>query len=180
MNIFALSTDPWQAAQYHTDRHVVKMILESVQMLSTAVRLSGIDTGYKATHINHPSSIWVRQSLTNYLWLCDLVIALHEEWRYRFNHKADVFHKSYLVFDSLPIPADFEQNYGATPFAQAMPSVYKIEDDPVTAYRDYYNGAKRHLHQWTRREVPPFIREYDYFMTEFNDNEWTADWSPRS
>lgn len=177
MNIFALSSNPWQAAEYHTDRHVVKMILESVQMLSTAVRLSGIDAGYKATHINHPSSIWVRESITNYLWLSDLVIALHEEWRYRFNHKSDVVHKSYEVFETLPLPDHFTKRVG-TPFAQAMPRIYQIPDDPIQAYRDYYNGAKRHLHQWTGRDVPPFIRDYDYFEGHIGEPDWEAVYSP--
>ena len=83
MNIFVLDKDIKKCAQYHCDRHVIKMILESSQMLSTACRMNGVHDGYKATHISHPCSIWVRESLDNWFWLRDLVTELNEEYKYR-------------------------------------------------------------------------------------------------
>ena len=87
MNIFVLDQDINKCAQYHVDRHVVKMITESAQMLSTAARLVGIDAGYKITHQNHPCTKWSRNSLSNWLWLKDLAKSLNEEWKFRYNQK---------------------------------------------------------------------------------------------
>ena len=148
MNIFVLDNDITACARYHNDKHVVKMILESAQMLSTAVRLSGIEEGYRPTHKNHPCSIWARSSLANWHWLRDLTLALNEEYKFRYK---PVDHKSAVVVSNLPEPNI--DNVGLTPFAQAMPDVYRNED-PVKAYRDYYMGDKQHLAQWTKREVP--------------------------
>lgn len=155
MNIFLLDKDPLVNAQYYTDKHVVKMILESVQMLSTAVRLSGVDAGYRATHKNHPCSIWVRESASNFMYLYDLVEALHDEWRFRFNHPDTKEHKSFTVMKSLPLPDQFPSE-GPTPPALAMPDQYK-SDDPIEAYRAYYCGEKQHLFNWTKRETPYWI-----------------------
>ena len=79
MNIFYLSEDPNQAAKYMYNKHVVKMILESAQLLCTAHIISdgeSADVPYKATHKNHPSAIWARESVSNYIWLYDHMIAL--------------------------------------------------------------------------------------------------------
>lgn len=152
MNIFVLDKNFQKCAEYHTDKHVVKMILESVQLLSSAVRLFNIDAGYKLTHINHPCSIWVRESLSNWLWLQSLVEALHKEWQYRFNHIKN--HKSYDVMHSLPIPPI--DDIGLTNFALAMPDIYK-KDCPITSYRTYYIGEKQHLFKWTKREIPKWL-----------------------
>lgn len=119
MNIFVLDEWPHLAAKDHCDKHVVKMFLESAQMLSTACRLSGLDVGYKATHKNHPCSVWVRQSLQNWCWLRELAYCLNEEYKARYNKP---HHKSWLVIESLPEP-DLP-DIGLTPFAQAMPEQY--------------------------------------------------------
>ena len=143
MNIFILDYDIEKCAKYTCDKHCVKMILESAQMLSTACRLSGLDVGYKACYKNHPCGIWTRASLSNWLWLRKLVIELNGEWKRRFNHKQN--HKSFEVVMSLPYPKI--KDYGLTPFAQAMPDVYKNKD-AVNAYRNYYMGDKRHIAYW--------------------------------
>ena len=89
MNIFYLARDPEIAAQMMCDKHVVKMILESAQMLSTAHRvLDGDEYAnshglYKMAHKNHPSTIWVRSSVKNYMWLYDHMIALMNEYTHR-------------------------------------------------------------------------------------------------
>ena len=70
MNIFYLDRDPHEAARLQCDKHVVKMILETAQLLSTAHNeLDGGQIAYKTTHKNHPSAVWARKSLDNYLWL---------------------------------------------------------------------------------------------------------------
>ena len=144
-----LDRDPERAAQYHNDRHVIKMLLESAQLLSTACRVSGLDCGYKLTHINHPCSVWVRESLDNWQWLKVLAKHLNSEFRYRFNHADN--HKSYDVIAGLPEPA--LTPLGLTQFAQAMPDECR-QEDPVTAYRLYYIQHKNHIAKWTKRSVP--------------------------
>ncbi len=81
MNIFVLDEDIEQCAQYHCDQHVVKMILESVQMLCTALNKKGFVTPYKSTHVNHPCVLWVEESFDNFLWLKKLAIELNTEYR---------------------------------------------------------------------------------------------------
>lgn len=157
MNIFALHTDTKMAAVFHTDKHVVKMITESVQMLSTAVRLSGIDIGYKRTHVNHPCAIWTRSSLSNYLWLRELVYHLHEEWKYRYDHHKSKIHKAYGIMLTLPIPKI--KDIGLTPFALAMPEKYRCHNT-IESYRYFYSNDKRHLHNWKKRSKPEWIDHY--------------------
>lgn len=72
MNVFALDLSPKTAARYHCDAHVVKMILETTQMLSTAHWMRGTRGPYRPTHANHPCSVWVRESTANYKWLHEL------------------------------------------------------------------------------------------------------------
>ena len=102
MNIFVLDNNPEVCATYHCDKHVVKMILESVQMMSTVLRDQGVDAGYKATHRNHPCTLWLKESLGNWNWLKALVVALNKEYRYRYGKKVN--HKSYDLMMSLPTP----------------------------------------------------------------------------
>ena len=149
MNIFILDTNPIICAQYHNDKHVVKMILESTQLLSNAVILSGFESPYKLSHKNHPCTKWACESLDNWFWLYQLTEALNDEWKFRFNH--DKNHKSFEVARHLHIPK--LPNKGLTPFALAMPSDYK-SNDPVNSYRQYYLHDKTHLAKWTRRIIP--------------------------
>jgi hypothetical protein len=153
MNIFALDNDPRLCAQYHCDKHVVKMILEHAQMLSTTARLHDLDVGYKMTHKNHPSTIWVRESRSNYEWLMEMTRYLHSEWQYRYDHQKN--HKSFDLILSLPTP-DYLPDIGQTPFAMAMPDEYK-SDDPVKSYRDYYVNSKKDLLVYTKRKKPNFL-----------------------
>ena len=154
MNIFILDNDIEKCAQYHCDKHVVKMILESAQLLSTGVRLSGLDEGYKIAHPNHPCSIWVSESLSNWKWLRELATALNKEYRYRF--EKNVNHKSYDLIHSLSSP-DLK-DLGLTPFAQVMPESYR-DKNPVTAYRQYYMGEKSKIFKWTKRTDSLWIKK---------------------
>ena len=87
MNIFYLDEDPKLCAQYHCDRHCVKMILESCQLLCTAHWMTDGEAPYKKTHINHPSNKWARESLSNYVWLCDMTMELCKEYTHRYGKR---------------------------------------------------------------------------------------------
>lgn len=153
MNIFILDNSHWHCAHYMVDRHVVKMPLEHAQMLSTAVRLSGIDAGYKITHKNHPCSIWVRESVANFLYLVELTFSINEEWKERYGHTHNM--KSWEVIKTLPIPK--LPDIPMTPFAQAMPEEFR-GPDAIEAYRSYYNGAKQHIATWRHGQIPPWFK----------------------
>jgi hypothetical protein len=160
MNIFVLDTNPYNAASMMCDKHVVKMIVESCQMLST-VHLLGKDYGhpiinsenfnhYKLSFKNHPCTVWARQSHDNYLWLAEHAIGLTEEYNFRYakNHKCEPMVDWYLRH--VPEYITFGE---LTPFAQAMPDKYKC-DYAVTAYRNYYIGEKSRFAKWKMGIIP--------------------------
>lgn len=147
MNIFWLDENLKKAAKYHCDKHVVKMILEYAQLLSTTVRLSGIDAGYKATHKNHPCAIWSRESLDNWFYLRALLFCLSDEYEYRYGK----IHKSFLMAKDLPIPTI--PSIGLTKPPLCMPDQYKV-GNIVQSYRNYYIGDKQHIATWKKREKP--------------------------
>lgn len=165
MNLFILSLCFRECAEWMFDKHISKMIVEAVQMLSTAKHmLDPFPIGseeeksiYKISHKNHPVSIWIRTSLTNYMWTIDMVQAMHDEWRFRYNHPDTKFHASYLVLQTLKKHAPLETHFpetGLTPFAQAMPDEYKSED-AVIAYQKYYQSPdKKRIASWKRRTPP--------------------------
>ena len=149
MNIFYLDHDPKLAAQAHNDRHCIKMILESAQILSTVCRSVLLDVGYKSTHPHHPCTLWAGENLSNFRYLVALATELNTEYKYRFFHIKN--HKSFDVIQSLPEP-DILDEPMTTP-ALAMPDDCKC-DDPVESYRNYYRQHKQHLAKWTRRGAP--------------------------
>lgn len=178
MNLFILSLIATECAEYMFDRHISKIILEAAQMLCTTYRIcnrrepgttrsilfmSDLDDSgemhcvYRITHKNHPVSVWMRQSRANVEWTLALVDAMHTEWKWRYGHPADKYHKAYIVCDwirgqlgSLEFPHE-----GLTPFAQAMPDEYKCCGDAVAAYRAYYQSPeKSRLASWRGRSAP--------------------------
>ena len=149
MNIFVLSDNIAQCAIYHCDKHVVKMTLETAQLLCSPFEQG--DSPYRRTHYNHPCAIWARESVGNYEWLLELGYRLAEEYTHRYNKR----HKCLDVIDwcdnnyyRLNLP-----DQGLTPWAQAMPDEYK---DPcaIQAYRNYYCGDKLEFCTWTNRKAP--------------------------
>jgi hypothetical protein len=170
MNLFILSLDPAKAAEEMMDKHVNKILLEAVQMLSTAMRVLVPEMPeeiskdlYKLAHKNHPVTIWCRTSRANFIWALDLVDALHAEWKYRYSHPETKIHKSYKVAQILRanIPADDKflcpECRDVTPFALAMPDQYKDPaGDAVKSYRAYYmSPEKRRIASWTKRRSAP-------------------------
>lgn len=154
MNIFVLDEDIKKCAQYHCDQHVVKMILESVQIMCTALNKKGFSTPYKSTHVKHPCVLWTEESYENFIWLKNLALALNTEYQYRYQKKTD--HKSIFVLDEI---SDYKyDNIGLTEFAQAMPDKYKVPGNAVKAYRQFYLGDKLKFARWTRRAVPRWAK----------------------
>ena len=154
MNIFFLHQNPHQAAKYQYNKHIVKMVLESAQMLCTAhhcILGDEADVPYKAAHKNHPSTVWARRSANNYEWLYHHFVALSAEYKRRYG-------KEHLSFTKL---AEFLKNPPKnltkgpmTPFAQAMPDDVK-DSDPVVAYKNYYTKYKREIATWNRGRQQP-------------------------
>lgn len=156
MNIFYLDSDPWRAATYHNNAHVIKMILESAQLLSTAHRVMepGLSARkcYRATHINHPCAVWVRASRENYKWLVDLWVNLNKEWQFRWNHKRNHLSiEKHLHFLYQP-----PHKLSYAPFEPPPQCVTEAckQPDTVKAYRTYYAMEKWHLADWGRRGTP--------------------------
>ena len=148
MNIFVLDHDINRCAEYHCDQHVIKMILESVQILCTALYSHGFATPYKPTHQKHPCVLWAECSYDNFIWLKKLTRALNNEYKYRFDKTVD--HKSISVLDEI---SSLEyKKCGLKDFAQAMPEKYKVKGNPVLAYRRFYVGEKMRFAKWTKRK----------------------------
>lgn len=150
MNIFLLHKNLRKCAQEHVDLHVIKMILEHVQILFTVIYKCGEQTPYRPTHKNHPCVLWCGKSRDNWNVLKKLTEYLNEEYKYRYNKETD--HKSWTAIKDVQAPKDLP-NIGITKFAQAMPEKYR-QKSTVDAYRDYYNNEKRHIAVWTNRPVP--------------------------
>jgi len=151
MNIFVTDSDPIKAAQNLCDKHVPKMVLESCQMLCSVFE-PGI-APYKRTHYNHPCSIWVRTSLENYFWLIEHAWGITEEYTKRFGKLHKCSSVLFWVTENckkLHFPLK-EQ----TQFVQAMPPEYKVPDDPIMGYRNYYKGAKARFAKWNKGTSAP-------------------------
>jgi hypothetical protein len=185
MNIFYLDHNPSKCAEYHVDKHSIKMILEYAQLLSTAHRIldgkqitvqseSGRNVKrwildgelnsilYSATHINHPSAVWCRQSAQNYMWLAELLEECCKEYTYRYGkvHKVES--------DGLmqALKNNFPKNILNEPFTQptpAMPDLCKVKNDSIQSYRNYYVQCKEHLWSWkgkiNSRQEPTWFDE---------------------
>lgn len=150
MNIFVLDLDFENCARFHCDAHVSKMILESVQIICTALNDQGVITPYKSTHQKHPCVLWAGETPANRLWLAQLARALNHEYRYRYRRDRD--HASLQVLDK--IDGRYFSGGELTEFAQAMPDKYKKPGDAVNAYRQFYLGEKAGFARWTRRNPP--------------------------
>jgi hypothetical protein len=183
VNIFYLDKNPQKCAEMHVDKHCVKMILEYAQLLSTAHRvLDGVLTDglsqsgrkrklyvlndsrdtilYYATHVNHPSAVWCRQSDSNYMWLAELLEECCKEYFYRYGkiHKVE---SSGLMQSLKNI---FPKNIPNKPFTEptpAMPDECKVPGNSLVSYHNYYNINKQHLWSWkakiNSRPVPKWL-----------------------
>lgn len=170
MNIFYTNNEPKQCAIDHMDKHVCKMMTEYAQLLCTAHRVldgkqfiddsSGrkikrwkldnpiFDTAlHKATHINHPSAVWCRQSKENYLWLVSLMEALCKEYTYRYGKIYKGEREGLLELLKTP-----PNNLKSTRFTEptpAMPDECKVPGDSIMSYRNYYISNKQRMASWS-------------------------------
>lgn len=162
MNIFVIDSNPSLCASYHVDRHIIKMPLETAQMLSFAYyheelwndEIPTLLMNFSKGHDKHPCSLWIRESMENFLWTCELGIQLVKEYRFRYNsmkHQRclDIFNWCLQNPPNLPVK-------GITPFALAMPNEFKVKDE-VDSYRNYYKFGKTELLKWTKRDKPTWI-----------------------
>jgi len=183
MNIFYLSHDVEECARFHCDKHLIKMVLEYSQLLSTAHRvIDGTEsTGksasgrmmrrwvlpdgresklYKATHINHPSAIWVRKSYANYVFLWKLLDALCTEYTYRYG-KVHKCQESGLVEELMYPPMNIPAHVEFTEPTPAMPDSVKVAGSSIKSYHNYYINNKQHLASWrgkiNSRNVPEWF-----------------------
>ena len=182
MNIFVLNEDPVLAAQDHCDKHILKMIIESGQMLCAAHWIGwhkmlkpdssmkqkeqrewmterihpGLVPPWKMTHAGHPCTQWTQRCWGNYMWLSRHGLGLCEEYTKRYGK----VHKSHEVHRWLNrvVPPTFEGHtenpVGIMPFAVAMPDEYKVPGDPVESYRNYYNYSKSRFAKWKYTTQP--------------------------
>lgn len=156
MNIFFLDNNPKQCAIYHNNKHCIKQLLESSQLLCGVHHVVGTQTDipYRLSHKNHPCSIWARESLSNYLYLCELGLELCNEYTYRYGKR----HKSLEVIMWCISNRPNIPDIGFTEPARAMPEEYKVKS-VVQSYRNYYIGAKSGFANWKNREVPFWFSE---------------------
>lgn len=181
MNIFYLNNDPRKCAREHCDKHVVKMIIEYAQLMSTAHRvLDGemyigltangrkikrwrLDDAreeglMKASHVNHPSNIWARASNNNYNWLYFLWRELCKEYTHRYGkHHACEKYAPLLQNPPGAIPTDCLREP-----PPAMPDECKIKGDSIASYKKYYITEKSTFAKWTKRNIPKWFSEKTY------------------
>lgn len=152
MNIFVLDENPRIAAEYCCDKHIVKMPLETAQMLCTVYQKNGLSSPYKATHHKHPCTIWAGISKPNYEWLYEHGIALSREYTKRYGKQ----HACQQIIESLPSSSISFKWQAMTKFAQAMPDQYK-NSNAVTAYRNYYINEKKDIATW-KTQMPEWFK----------------------
>jgi hypothetical protein len=166
MNIFYLSHKPSRCARWHCDKHVVKMILETAQLLytahwvlgttdfSTAPKTQKGQRGYKSIrNVKHPSAIWARETIDQYMWLCLFGLYLSEEYRHRFGGKTHSC-EEHIFWLMMHPPQGLQSGWRQPP--QAMPDEFR-RSDSIAAYRAYYVGAKKNLLHYTKRHAPHWI-----------------------
>jgi hypothetical protein len=153
MNIFVLDKNPKQCAIYHNNRHCIKQLLETAQLLCGVHWMTEggqYEIPYKLSHKNHPCAIWARECYENYIWLCDLGLELCVEYTYRYGKR----HKSQDIIEwCLLNRPNISEKGDITPFALAMPDECKV-GTAIDSYRKYYQVEKRNLANWKNREVP--------------------------
>jgi hypothetical protein len=165
MNIFVLDTDPEQAAEWHCDRHINKMVIEYAQILSTAAWKNDFhdpDRMYKPVpHMNPKVHDWAAESSDNFIWLLKLARAVADEYEHRYGREHASYTKVISKMDISDIRCPSE---GITERPLCMPDILKTEDDPVRSYRDFYIHGKDWRLSWFNRERPEWYPEHKETM----------------
>ena len=156
MNIFHLHKDPKICAEYHCDKHVVKMILETAQMLSTAYRkkFGDNDDLYKTAYPKHPMTIWVGNSGNNFFWSIQLLDQLIYQYTVRYKKVHKTIRISNLLHSKHKLWHSWKTEFTRPPLC--MPDEYK-SDDYVQSYRNYYIGDKKRFARYTNTSTPEFM-----------------------
>jgi hypothetical protein len=181
MNIFVLDQNPQKCAEYHCDKHLVKMITEHNQILGSIAYVGrginrkkdisadfvkavfrdfprknedGTSHPYGIGYANHPCTVWARESIQNYMWLCTLTLHMCDEYTKRYG-RTHAGRKICLWYYS-NMPASLPM-LKMTPFPQAMPDDCKVHGDAVTAYRNYYMKYKSGFAKWAHSETPDWF-----------------------
>lgn len=155
MNIFYVDKNPILAARYLCDKHVVKMVLETTQLLCSN---NTVFQPYKPTHINHPCAKWAFLCIANYNWLTSHGLELCKEYTFRYGkiHKCQQYLEK-LATQHQSLAPDYFVQFTEPP--QCMPDECKIWHDTVMAYRNYYNQIKSVTIKckWTKRVIPDWF-----------------------
>lgn len=174
MNVFYLHEEPTVAATMLHDKHVVKMILESTQILCAVWWRYGQEAPYKQTHKNHPCVLWAGDSVWHYQWLFTHAVALCNEYTHRYGR----VHACRAVLSRLErCPVGMHASGWRQP-PQAMPDEFQVSGDPVSAYRKYYLARKVAQSCWTRRAVPAFVSLGDQTMATAKKTAPTSKTAP--
>jgi hypothetical protein len=165
MNIFASNQDPIFAAFNLDDKRLGKMILETAQLLSTAVSLHGGKAPYRSTHVKHPATIWASRTKANFDWLLSHGIALGNEFHHRFGK----YHKSSEVIQSIEqqnlrnyIPDGDLEMFANCTVNKDKGISFKHIQDPVLAYQSYLSArwiTDKRVPKWTNRQAPVWYKE---------------------
>lgn len=158
MNIFILHSDAKENAKLYSDKHIIKMILESTQILCTVSHLKGIDAPYKSTHENHPCVKWVLQSESHWDMLVNMVRGLNDEYKFRYNKTNN--HKSFDVMEKL-IKPKFDRKEATGKFFAVVDEVKFLGlVDTIKEYRKYYKYKFNTIKMtYKNRDIPEFIKE---------------------
>ena len=163
MNIFAIEGNEktgeidWiKSAKSQDNMRVVKMILESCQILSTVLNEQGIEAPYRSFNPKHPSCMWAAESSENFRNLMKHCAAMIQEYEMRFGktHKC----KAVLMkIKEMYKPDRFPTNK-PTPLRMAMPDYFKVENNPVLSYRKYY--ASKPKMRYPKSKIPVWFEKY--------------------
>lgn len=156
MNIFILHADAKDNAKLYCNSHIIKMILESVQILCSVSHLKGVDAPYKLTHENHPCVKWVLQSEAHWDMLVNMVTELNNEYKFRYNKSNN--HKSYDVMVNL-VKSKFDRKEATGKFFAVVDEVKLLGlVDTIKEYRKYYKSKYNEMKMtWKNRDIPSFM-----------------------
>ena len=157
MNIFLLDNSMDKCVQYHCDKHIVKMPLETTQMICTIAH-KYMSPPYLPVHAKHPCTLWGGRTKGNFFWLLMFGFALCKEYTFRYGRTHDCEKVLSQVGNEC---LDYIPPGIITELPQAMPDEYK-NPDVVKAYRKYYYYEKSRIAKWTKRPKPFFMEEGYY------------------
>ena len=145
MNIFATSEDPVRCAKALDNKRVVKMVLESTQILCTAIIINGGEAPYKPAHVRHPCTIWASESISNWMWLYHHAYTLCQEYTRRY-HKV---HKCQGILDTILSNSTLIPDGHLTAFANCTRNLehnidFRDLDNTHKAYRLYLKNRWFH------------------------------------